>query len=104
MTCPEVTQMIQRLIWDHGPHALLRQFMSFGVKLGTVGHLPFSAAPVSPSAALLSDGLIAMDGSKCLWVASRDLLLLCRFAHCGAVGEISGISERRSTRPVIWDE
>lgn len=49
-----------------------------------VGHLPFSAALVSPSAALLSDGLIAMDGPKCLWVAARDLstLQICLLWFC----------------------
>lgn len=60
---------------DSGSSAvLLRQHMSYGVRSGTVGHLPSLPALVSPSTALLSDGLIAVDVSKCLWVAVRDLL------------------------------
>lgn len=37
------------------------------------GTSPLPSGPVGPSAALLSDGLIAVDGSKGLEVASRDL-------------------------------
>lgn len=81
---PEVTQMIQRLIWDFGPHSLPRQSTSCGVTSGTVGHVPFSAALVGPSAALLSVGLIATDGSECLGVAARDLsaLQICLLRCC----------------------
>lgn len=76
MMCPEVKQIIQRLIWDHGPHSLPRQCMNCGVRLGTVGHPCFLAALVSLSTALLSDNLIVADRSECLWVAARDLSVL----------------------------
>lgn len=42
MTCPEVTQMMQRLIWICcSPQ---RQQMSFGVRAGAMGPLPFPLA------------------------------------------------------------
>lgn len=63
------------------------------------GTAPLPAALVGPSAALLSDGLIAVDGSKGLEVAARDLspLQICLSWCCQ---RDLGVSEWGST---IWE-
>lgn len=53
------------------------------------GTSPLPAGLVGLSAALLSDGLIIVDGSKGLKEAARDLYP-CRFACCGVVRGIRG--------------